>query len=783
MSAPSVRLFALAAAMSAGVLVTEWARFGPVASFALGLAAMCSIGAGVVLARARSRATAAAFVAAVLFGACLAGLRLASIEGSALGRAGHVGADAVLDGRVLAQPREMGGVLRFPLGVSRATLDGRRVGVRERVHVAVRPPPERAPEVGDRLRVDARLGPLLREPRGPDAPALRAAAARLRWAGVSARAYARPQSITRVEGPRAPLDVIGRAGRAAVTRPALRIPARQGGLLLGVTIGDTSRLDPDVEDDFRTTGLTHLLAVSGGNVALLLGAIAFAMRWLRAGRRLTLVVLAVALASFAAVTRFEPSVMRAGVMASVALCGLALGTRRETLTALAVAALVLITFDPFIVHATGFQLSALATLGLLTLGPHLQRVFGGRVGRAAAVTLAAQLAVAPLVALTFHTLSLISIVANVLVVPAVGPATVLGILAAPAGAIWSGFGLVCVTLARPFLWWMTAAAGVLARVPHASIGTPTGVAGATVVALLVLVALSVRRIKKPPRFAALLLAVGIIAANDVWVGALAPPPPNGLEVTALDVGQGDAILVRRHDATMLVDGGPDGKLLLEKLQKRRIRRIDLLVLTHPHADHVDGLATIARRLRITRALDPGLPADLSSYADLTRTLRAKNVPTDRVRAGAVYRLADATVEVLAPNEPLFAGTASDLNNNSVVLRVRFGDGVVLLGGEVQEEGQLRLLESGRALSAHVFKVPHHGSPRMLREFYVATRAKAALIPVGTNDYGHPARACLDALAEIGARAYRTDRSGDVSIVVDAHGRLSVREQRPDAAAA
>jgi competence protein ComEC len=143
-----------------------------------------------------------------------------------------------------------------------------------------------------------------------------------------------------------------------------------------------------------------------------------------------------------------------------------------------------------------------------------------------------------------------------------------------------------------------------------------------------------------------------------------------------------------------------------------------------------------------------------------------------------YSLGPATVDVLAPSEPLFEGTDSDLNNNAIVMRVTYGAATVLLAGEEQEEGQQRLLEEhGGELRALVFKVPHHGSARFLRSFYAASGAPVALIPVGPNDYGQPAPSSLDALASLGMRAYRTDRSGDVTVLLDARGNVDVHEQK------
>jgi competence protein ComEC len=325
---------------------------------------------------------------------------------------------------------------------------------------------------------------------------------------------------------------------------------------------------------------------------------------------------------------------------------------------------------------------------------------------------------------------------------------------------------------------MLGSASLFARVPHASIGTPSGILGFFAVAVLIAMLVAAMRMKRPPRLATFAIAFGLFVASNVWTTALAPPVTNGLEVTALDVGQGDAILVRANGATMLVDGGPDPVLVVKRLNAHAVRRIDLLVLTHPHADHVTGLTGVVEHLPVARETDPGLEAELPAYAAFQHDLAQRHIPRDLARAGMRYALGPAAVDVLAPSEPLFEGTDSDLNNNAVVMRVTYGAATVLLGGEEQEEGQQRLLEEqGTRLKAEVFKVPHHGSARFLRSFYAACGAPVALIPVGPNDYGQPAPSSLDTLASLGMRAYRTDQSGDVTVTLDEKGNINVHEQK------
>jgi len=772
---PAPRLFALSASLAAGVLIAEAAHPPPPGAIACGAAAAGVLLVGSTGAGREGRRAIAVLAAALLLGICLAGLRLASLDRGALSLGARRGADALLDGSLLTDPTVIGADARMLLGVRSAQIDGRPLRVRERALLVVRPPPAGL-AAGDRVRADVRLSSVLRDDAAD--PRLRAAAARLRYEGVAARAYARGGGIHVLGPPRDPLSRVARAGRSAMARAVDHLPEGQAGLLLGVTIGDTSRLDPAVDQNFRDTGLSHLTAVSGENLAMFLAAVALLLRLVRLRRRGTIAGLAVAAIGFIAITRYEPSVLRAGAMAAVGLAGVASGARREALTALGVACVGLLCWDPFLIHVPGFQLSALATVGILVVAPKLVAVFGkGKLAAGAAVTLGAQLAVAPLIALTFHRFSLVALPANLLALPAVAPATVLGFAAATAGMMWPALGGALATLARPSLLWMAGVADRFARVPSASVDVPGGAVGVVAILLICAMPFVALRARRPSRATPVLIAVAFLLTSIVWTRALADPPLRGLVLTALDVGQGDAWLLRTSDgATMLVDGGPDEARTIAKLREHGVRRIDLLVLTHPHADHVDGLPAVVAHYPVGRALEAGLDATLPALPAFRAALRERGVADDVVRRGARYRLGDTTVDVLGP-ATLMEGTNSDLNNNSVVLRVRFGGTCLMMSGEMQEEAQQALLASGEDLRCPVMTVPHHGSRHMLPAYFAAVAPQVALISVGAhNDFGHPSGQTLAALQQLNVQVLRTDLSGDVGAALDLSGAVTLREE-------
>ncbi|TDC35416.1 ComEC/Rec2 family competence protein [Micromonospora sp. 15K316] len=559
--------------------------------------------------------------------------------------------------------------------------------------------------------------------------------------------------------------------RAGLQRACAPLPDEQGGLLPGLVVGDTSRLPPTVEEDFRATGMTHLNAVSGSNVAIVVGAVLLLARWCRAGPWLAAGLCGVALVGFVILVRPSPSVVRAATMGAIGLAALAAGRPRAALPALAAAVTVLVLVDPALAGDAGFALSVLATGGLLLLAPRWRDGLRRRgvppgLAEALAVPAAAQLACAPVVAGISGTVSLVAVPANLLAVPAIAPATVLGVLAAVLSPLWPAGAEFAAWLASWPAWWLVLVARYGARLPAGTLPWPGGVWGAlllaaSTVALLVAVRRPVvRRLVAVVSVAAVLGALPVRLLARGW-------PPAGWVVVACAVGQGDAVVLPiGAGRAVVVDAGPEPAAVDGCLRRLGVREVPLLVVSHYHADHVGGVAGVFRGRRVTAVVTPAWGEPEGGQGLVRAAAAAGRARLSTVSAGWAYRAGGTELLVLGPPHPL-RGTRSDPNNNSLVVRATVAGVRVLLPGDAESEEQRALLDTlpPGALRADVLKVAHHGSAYQDPVFLDSVRPAVALVPVGAgNTYGHPHPELLARLARGGVRVMRTDTDGDVAAV-------------------
>ncbi|BCN64567.1 competence protein ComEC [Prescottella equi] len=560
------------------------------------------------------------------------------------------------------------------------------------------------------------------------------------------------------------------------------LPADQAGLLPGLVVGDTSGLAQETKDEFTAAGLTHLTAVSGANVSIVLGAALLVVRGVGLGPRTGALLAGIALVAFVVIARPSPSVLRAAAMGCVALLALVTGRRKQAIPALAASVVVLLALSPSLAVDFGFALSVFATAGLVVVSPALVTRLRARgwprwLAEMCAVALAAFVVTAPLVAAMSGTVSIVSIVANVLVAPAVAPITVVGAATAVLAVVWLPAAALLVRVAGPPLWWLLEVADRAAAVPGGNLAVRNGLGGAVIVAVGIAVAVLAAR---HPWSRRMLLAVAVGVAA-VWVPTRFHQPgwpASGWALVACDVGQGDGLVLSAGGRrAVVVDAGPEPGPMDRCLRRLGIDEIPLLVVTHLHADHYGGLDAVLHG-RSVGAVAIG-PASLpeGGFRFVSAAASRADVPLVRLAAGRQLTVGAVRITVLGPllPEPRTPAAAEDgANDASLVLMAETAAGRLLLTGDVEEGGQRALLRSKIPLRADVLKVPHHGSRTTSPEFLDAVRPRVALVSVGAdNTFGHPNPGILQRLAALGAVTVRTDRDGDVAVARSGSGALAV----------
>jgi competence protein ComEC len=713
----------------------------------------------------RDRLVAARF--AVLLLVCLAGWVRPALpdpmpEGAAL-RAGRL----VLEGLVTGDPTIDGPRTRLPLWLRRvwdATGSTPAAGD-VRVQLYGTPP---AIEPADRVRVmvDLRETRPFRNP-GSGQHAGTSPARRPRLIAVG-----RTDSLEAL--PRGPVPW-WLATRLWVHRLVERhLPPVSGALFEGLLIGERRQLPPGLVTDFRAAGVFHILAISGFNVALVAGAVFFLLRLVMLPRRAAALLALAALAGFATVVGARPSVLRATLMAALVLGGLLLGRESRVWNSLAAALLVLLSWHPPTLFDSGLQLSFAATAGILHLGPPIRRTLETRLpallANAVAVSAGAQLAVTPLMVAHWNQVSLIGVAANLLVVPLAGGITVLGLLAVLVAAASDALAHLMFQSLWMLLLILRLLVRAIASLPWAMVHVPSPPPLALAVATAALV------VGPRLRGRAARLALATLIGLAGVATAIQFLPDGRLHLLVLDVGQGEAVLIRGPDGqALLVDTGGGGRgrtdrgerVVLPALYRTGIRRLAALVVTHDDPDHAGGLASLLEGLRVEEVWGPA-GRDGGAWE---RPVRAAGLRPRRLARGDRIWIGPLLVTVLHPprEDPRRAPTrARDDNNGSLVLRLEWGLMTALLTGDAEAPAERDVMAADLPLRTLALKVGHHGSRHASSAPFLARlRPRVALISVGArNAFGHPNPTTLARLVSAGAAVYRTDLDGAVELVSD-----------------
>lgn len=573
-------------------------------------------------------------------------------------------------------------------------------------------------------------------------------------------------------------------------------PVAQRELALGMVLGDDSGLPDSTADDLRAVGLSHLTAVSGANIAIVAAIAALLGRILLPARRLGLTLVAAGIGCYVLLVGFEPSVLRAAVMAAVAMVGVVVGGGTG-IAALLFTATALLIIDPYLSLSRGFALSCAATAGLVLVAPTAARAATALTSRwplriagpvvavlgLVMVTVSAQLATAPLLLSYGQGISIVSAAANLLAAPAVPIITTVGLAVAAVAAVSPAAAAAVGDLVGLPAGWILGVVDFVVSAPVSGIAVASS---AVVTATAVLVATSILVVMRRHPRVGVGIAVAVVTASllmvrpPVQVGARAPR--DWLAVFC-DVGQGDAAVLRTGPASgVVIDSAPDPQAARRCLEYSGIEHLDALVLSHFHQDHVGGLSALLARWRPAAVLGSPLSEPALTFRKTVTQLRTRGLSSRPPGFGERAEVGWLSWQVLWPETIIRSGSAA--NNASLCLLARVSyqgrSTTFLLSGDIEVESQAALAAAWPTVQVDVAKVPHHGSRRQHPGLPLWAGADLAVISVGRdNDYGHPASNTVAAWQRAGSEVLRTDIGGHIALTRDpVDGRLLVTRSAP-----
>jgi len=558
------------------------------------------------------------------------------------------------------------------------------------------------------------------------------------------------------------------------------LPPQQAGLLNGMLIGYREGLSENVEEAFRNAGLTHIMAVSGANVAFIAAPILFLLKKLHVSRNISCLITIICLIIFMSITGFEASVARAVTMACVILAGKIIKREPEIFTSISFAALVLLIYNPHMLFNVGFQLSFAATLSLVLFMKNAKYVLEnkfrvpGLISDTLASTVTAQAGVLPITVYNFNMISLVSVVSNLLVVPLTGVVTILGMIMAVLGQFSLSLAQITGYVNCLILTLILYITKISSALPWSTVRVPSPKLWLIVLYYLLLVffmkglfVVKHHRLKISAYVLVLAFFVTVVATCLL---------PWKLKIVFLDVGYGDAVFIRTAAGrTILVDGGERNEarnkdmgkqVIIPFLLHEGITELDMVVATHSHNDHTGGLCSVLEYFSVKRLILPG-GREEEEFKSLMDICRKKNIEVIHLFQEDLIRPDRNTVITVFNPSVRMGYQNSPLNNGSLVLKLCYGDVSVLLTGDIEKEAESFLLGSGVPLGSDIIKAAHHGSDTSsTAEFIEAVGPKLAVISVGRNHFGHPEDDVIKRFYNIGAKVYRTDINGAVLLTSD-----------------
>ncbi len=579
--------------------------------------------------------------------------------------------------------------------------------------------------------------------------------------------------------------------------------------LIGTILGDRSEILPETTDHFTKSGLLHILAISGANMVVIASSIMFISKLIKLSFFKKILIIIVIILSYTYLVGYEASIIRASIITILTMLALILGRKRDSVALLLTSGLLITLHDPFSIYDIGFQLSFLSVAGILLISPIIDELFGNKsnfLTNTFSVTFSVLLAIAPITLYHFKQFSIVSILSNFLALPVSTLIMSLGML-----CVW--LSLLFEKMIYPFLWVLDKATGYLFFISKVCSNIPYGqlyfskfsIHFVFLYYLFLLFTVSFlkknnidQKFNKKFIIYLIIFLTVLVFAYQVFLYL----PPKNLSLTFFDVGNGDACLIRTPEGiNILIDGGPEGKDIVKKLYLRGVKKLDLVILSHPHSDHIGGLIEVLNEIPINSVLIGNLDLSESDQSIIEKhnlfleIINTKQIPLFIVKSKNILRISSKLNLIpIWPEPDDLIYLKENINNQSLVLLLEYENKKILFTGDIEIQAQREILSSLKnpsmnksnslkdisinndvyndinnyLIKADILKVPHQGSKDAnFYQFLRAVSPKIAIISVGLNNkYDHPSEETINSLKKINSNILRTDKLGDIDIIVE-----------------
>lgn len=558
----------------------------------------------------------------------------------------------------------------------------------------------------------------------------------------------------------------------------------EGNLLLAILLGDKDKLSEDIQESFKTSNLSHMLAVSGAHVSYIILGLTYVLQNSIIGKKNGKIVCIIFLLAFMAITNFTPSVTRACIMAILTLLSSIIYRKSDVYTNISVAALITLIFNPYSLLDLGFQLSYGGTIGIIIFIKRIQEKKSNSkvinyIKQMALVSIYANIIIIPIMMYHFNTVSFTFIISNIMASPILGIIVITGFLFIIASITVKPLTRLIAIFIKPILSILIKISQICSKLPFSNILVVTPYMF-NVISYYAIILYCIKSKKNNKCKIIICLLIVLILINFIIYIF-----PQKLRIFFIDVGQGDSTLIITPDKkTVLIDGGGSDsfdvgeKVLLPYLLDRRILKVDYVLISHFDTDHCGGILTIMEKVKVKNIIISEQAEHSENYERFKKLMIHKKIRLIEVKKGDKIKIGRySEFKILFPTSRLLS--ENPLNNNSIVAQFNYNNFKMLFTGDIEKLAEQQILKAEKAeIRADILKVAHHGSKTSsIPEFIKAVKPKIALIGVGKNNtFGHPNQQTIKNLENIKCRIYRTDLQGEIIIKIDQKGRMNVKSK-------